>query len=301
MNQDNINKLMTQALAIEAEEAKDAGALGFMARALVQATMPHKKQEKNEFVRKNGDFKLTMLAPSHIGLPYGSIPRLLMAWICTEACTTKKRELVLGRSLSEFMEQIGLVPKGETPTGGRWGNITRLRDQMARLFSCAISCTYTADEVWAIQNVTPVTKANLWWDPKHPNQMTLFESTITLGEDFFNEVTEHPIPIDLRALKALKRSPLALDIYTWATYKTFKINMGHSKGGSIVPWVLLHNQFGSNYAHNAQGIRNFKKEFLKELHKVYCLYEGLNVSEEKNGLSIGAGKTHIKSLKTSKS
>lgn len=290
MNQDNLNKLITQALAIEAEEAKAAGALGFMARALVQATMPHKKQEKNEFIRKNGNFKLTMLAPSDIGLPYGSIPRLLMAWISTEAVTTKKRELVLGRSLSEFMAQLDLVP-----TGGRWGTITRLKDQMTRLFSCAISCTYTAEEVWAIQNVTPVTKANLWWDPKQPNQMTLVDSTITLGEDFFNEVTERPIPIDLRALKALKRSPLALDIYCWMTYKMIAL-----KSRTVIPWVLLHNQFGSNYEHSAQGIRNFKKEFLKELHKVYCLYGDLNVSEEENGLSIKPGKPHIKNLKSSK-
>lgn len=33
-------KLVEEAMAIEAEEAKAAGALGFMARMLVQATMP---------------------------------------------------------------------------------------------------------------------------------------------------------------------------------------------------------------------------------------------------------------------
>jgi len=34
MNKDNLNKLIIEALAIEAEEAKEAGALGYMARAL---------------------------------------------------------------------------------------------------------------------------------------------------------------------------------------------------------------------------------------------------------------------------
>lgn len=42
MNQESLNKLLNEAIAIEAESAKDAGALGFMARALVQATMPHR-------------------------------------------------------------------------------------------------------------------------------------------------------------------------------------------------------------------------------------------------------------------
>ena len=36
-----LNKIIDEALAIEAEEARKAGALGFMARSLVQATLPH--------------------------------------------------------------------------------------------------------------------------------------------------------------------------------------------------------------------------------------------------------------------
>ena len=64
LSQKNIDKLVSEALAIEAEEAKDAGALGYMARAFVQATLPHRKVEGNEFVRTNGHFTLTMLKRS---------------------------------------------------------------------------------------------------------------------------------------------------------------------------------------------------------------------------------------------
>lgn len=45
MNQNNLNKLISEALAIEEKEAYEAGALGYMARALVQATVPHRKVE----------------------------------------------------------------------------------------------------------------------------------------------------------------------------------------------------------------------------------------------------------------
>ncbi len=38
MKQENINKFLTEALAIECGEAKEAGALGYMARALGQKT-----------------------------------------------------------------------------------------------------------------------------------------------------------------------------------------------------------------------------------------------------------------------
>ena len=44
-----------------------------------------------------------MIAGGLNKLPYGNIPRLLLAWVCTEAVRTQSRELVLGASLSAFM------------------------------------------------------------------------------------------------------------------------------------------------------------------------------------------------------
>jgi hypothetical protein len=40
-------------LAIEAEEAQQAGALGFMARLLVQTTLRHSRQSSMTFARTN--------------------------------------------------------------------------------------------------------------------------------------------------------------------------------------------------------------------------------------------------------
>ena len=64
-----VEKIITEALAIEAESAQNAGALGFMARAMVQATLPHKRVEGNEFERKNGAFTLSLLAPRRLACP----------------------------------------------------------------------------------------------------------------------------------------------------------------------------------------------------------------------------------------
>jgi hypothetical protein len=44
MNKENIDKLVNEVLAIEREEAYQAGAIGYMARALIQATMPHSRE-----------------------------------------------------------------------------------------------------------------------------------------------------------------------------------------------------------------------------------------------------------------
>lgn len=280
----NLNKIVEEAMAIEAREAKEAGALGYMGRAFVQATMPHKKVSGNEFVRTNGLFKLVMLAPSDVGLPYGSLPRLITAWITTEAVRTKSRELVLGRSLSDFMRQLDLVP-----TGGRWGSITRLRDQMKRLFSASISCTYGHSGGMAGINMQVVEKYDLWWKPKQPNQSTLWESTVTLSQAFFDEITEHPVPLDMRALKALRRSPLALDMYSWLTYR-----MSYLRHETAIPWVALQKQFGSSYAEDAKGLKNFKQAFKREMRKVLCVFGDARVNYESQDLILYPSKPHIR-------
>ena len=283
MKQKNINKLIEYSLAIEAREAKEAGALGYMGRALVQATMPHKRVDGNEFIRVNGALTLTMLAPSNIGLPYGSIPRLLMAWITTEAVKTKQQELILGSSLSKFMRQLDLVP-----TGGRWGNITRLKEQMKRLFSTTISCNYQNQIIASGINMQIAEEYTLWWEPKQPEQATIWESTITLSKRFFDEIVTNPVPLDMSALKALKRSPMALDIYCWLTYRMSYLNRNIE-----IPWPVLQSQFGSNYAKDGQGVRNFRRHFLQELTKVSCIYHEAAVEKGKIGLVLKPSKTHV--------
>ena len=274
-----VERLITEALAIEAESAQNAGALGFMARAMVQATLPHKKVEGNEFERRNGAFTLSLMAPAKIGLPYGTVPRLLLAWLTTEAVKTQSRELELGDSLSGFMRELGL-----TPTGGARGDITRLKNQTTRLFSSTITAIYEGGDKTAILNRSIADKAVLWWHAKHPEQAALWRSTVTLSEQFYAEVIEHPIPVDLRALKALKRSPLALDIYCWLTYR-----VSYAKKPSLIPWAALAMQFGSDYAR----ARAFKEAFLGELRKVATVYAGAQFEITDAGLVVKPSPPHI--------
>lgn len=279
----SIDVLISEALAIEAVEAKDAGAIGYMARALVQATLPHKKPAEHFFKRKNGNYSLSIIADPDIGLPYGVIPRLLLAWITTEVVRTRQREIELGDSLSSFMRELDLVP-----TGGRWGSITRLKDQMKRLFSATVTATHEDGDSWAIKTITPVEEAQLWWTPKQPEQASLWKSTIKLGEGFYNEVISNPVPIDLRALKALKKSPMALDVYMWLTYRMYSV-----KKPFLINWDSLQLQFGADYADDKSGRYGFKKGFTQALKKVQVVYPDANVLPDKKGILISPSKVHI--------
>ena len=274
-----LDRLISDALAIEAEEALKAGALGFMARALVQATLPHKRVVGNEFTRRNGAFTLNLLAPSAVGLPYGTVPRLLLAWLTTEAVRTRSRDLVLGDSLSSFMRELDMMP-----TGGRWGSITRLKTQTQRLFSTTVDCFYTSEERTGMVGYRIADRAMLWWHPKAPDQAALWQSTVSLSEPFFREVVEHPVPVDMRALRALKRSPMALDMYAWLTYR-----MSYLSRTTEIPWGALAAQFGSDYAR----LRDFKGAFLGELRKVLAVYPAARATEGDRGLVLKPSRPHI--------
>ena len=63
-----------------------------------------------------------------------------------------------------------------------------------------------------------------------------------LGEDFFNEIIQHPVPLDMNTLKAMKRSSLGLDLYLWVTL-TGPLPCQASSYGS--PGGQVYRQFGA--------------------------------------------------------
>ncbi len=268
--------LISEALAIEDEAAAEAGALGFMARTLIQATLPHRKVEGSHFQRKNGDFTLTMLAPPEPGLPYGSIPRLLLAWLTTVAVRTQCREIELGNSMAAFMRELGLGRRG-----GPRGDITRLKDQTRRLFACTITAIHGDSNRTNIVNRTITDNATLWWDPVDPGQT---RGRVVLSERFFDDVVTDPVPVDMRALQALKQSPLALDIYCWLTHR-----VSYLMKPTTIPWAALAWQFGSDYTR----LRDFKAAFADELHKVLTVYSAAAAEPTSAGLIVKPSPPHI--------
>jgi len=284
MDRLDLIKYIDEAIAVEADEAKKAGKVGYMARALVQATLPHKSTAGNVFTRRNGAFEMSIMSPN--GLPYGSIPRLLLSWVTTEAVRTRSPVLVLGSSLSSFMAELNLLR-----SGGKRGDITRVRKQTERLFSSMISCRYKDETNTQGGGFNIAKEYNLWWNHKNPHQLPIWKSTVTLGTDFFNEITERPVPIDMAALMALKRSPMALDIYFWLTYR-----LSYLQRDTVIPWPLLQMQFGADYAQDTEGLRNFKKNFLSRLKNVLTVYDTAKIHNAENGLLLKPSPPHVARL-----
>lgn len=303
-----IREVIETHLAIEAEDAKSAGSLGFMARALVIATMPYKDPKADVFKRENGDFRLRIVAGYEGGIPFGIYPRLLMSWVATEAVRTQSPLIELGDSLSTFLRDVLDIQRG----GGKRGSATRVAEQMKRLFGSLITAQYTGDmqhRGFQLRNVmiaegldldeeelkrrcledesTP-SPNNTLWTPQAKELAGTWKSVVRLSDSFFRECIDKPVPIDLRAYKALRGSPLAMDVYTWLTYR-----MSYTERRSRpIRWEALMGQFGSNYE-TPRAVLDFKKAFLKALKTVQIVYPRANVEVADNGLILLPSPPHI--------
>ena len=94
--------------------------LGFMARLMALCSLPRTNPgNRHQYKRVNGLYTLVMIAGPDNKLPYGNIPRLLLAWVCTEAVQKQSRVLILGDSFSKFMRKLGMQDDSGSPRGDR--------------------------------------------------------------------------------------------------------------------------------------------------------------------------------------
>ncbi|NYF92287.1 replication protein RepA [Tunturibacter empetritectus] len=261
-----------------------------MARQLVQCTLPHSDPgDVPLWKRTNGNLTLVIdpFKDRKTGkalYPYGTIPRLLLFWIVTEATQNKSRHIRLGNSLDAFIRAVGLSPR---TGGGKRSDAKRLTSQIERLVRASISFESELETHRAWVDMKIASRAEFWFDPARTNQDNLWDSWIKLGEEFYEAITAAPVPVDVRALRALKRSPLALDLYAWLTYTTFTASR---KGKSrTVPWEGLHAQMGAEYSE----VRDFKKKVIVTLRKVQLAYPAMKVESTKAGLIIHPSRTAI--------
>jgi hypothetical protein len=277
--------------------------IAFVANELIQCTLPHNNPgaDVTTYTRTNGQILLMVdsgkdpYTKKPYGIPYGTIPRLLLYYIVTEAVRTKSRRIEFGRNLADFMRSIGLNPR----TGrGERSDYRRMVQQATRLFNATIAIVPAAETEQAKREIPPrlnmpiTDTQDLWWSSASPTSNTIFESYIELGERFFDAVMRSPVPVSLDALKQLKGSSLALDLYGWATYRTFLVK--RSGKPTTIPMFMLREQFGADYSDQ----KEFNRYLRKALLKVKSVYPGFTYDDTSNPghLIIFPAEPHIQEL-----
>jgi hypothetical protein len=284
--------LIVSTAGLIADEPASIEDAAFTARQFVQCTLPHSKPKGNTWSRRNGTFALGIqggfdaTTGEEIGLPYGVIPRLLLLWVTTEALRTKSRRLDLGATLAEFMRDVGLDPS----RGGERSDARRLQEQMRRLFQARITFQQNIEDgtrhgaAWL--NMEVASEAVLWWDVKNPKQGALWESSILLGEKLFEAITANPVPIDVRVVRCLTRSPLAMDLYNLLCYEAWRVQRtGKSR---FIPYRALMTQLGAEYT-GEDAEKDFSKKVRAALRKMLPLMGGVKVSTRGGGLTVLSG------------
>ena len=108
-----------------------------------------------------------------------------------------------------------------------------------------------------------------------------FENVIVLSDEFYREITAHPIPADLEAVKVLAGAPAVLDLFMWLSYRCFT-----AKGKENIPLFGpcgLAHQIGSiEYARP----RRFREKLDEWLHSIRVLWPECPARITANGTSL---------------
>ena len=244
--------------------------LSYYTPILIQCTLPHSDPKTRDWIRKSGDFSLIVSSGidnngQPYGIPYGSFPRLVLAYIITRVIETGSGRIELESYFSSFLREIGY-------TGNLRGNTRAskvIHNQLLRLLKASIAfegCVGTTEKgQMAGINMHIASKYSLWWDFKNPDQRSLWGSHVEISEEFRQAILSAPVSLRTDILKALRKSPLALDVYMWVSYRLFTMHQTEQEAISL-GYGRLQEQFGTGIAE--EHYRQFRKEFKIAFAKV---------------------------------
>jgi hypothetical protein len=216
--------------------------LVYNARPFVLCGIPLRPLPKDQlaYKRRNGKFFLHIVAHPDFGVPFGQ-DRLIPIWVATLALRQKNR--VVHFATADEMLAFFRLPKD-----GRY--YRRLVQGFQRLFAATIFFG-TEDKAdsgqlidWARFHFFD--QLRLWFsdgagESEHMSRES--RNTITLSEEFYQEIDEHRIPVEREVVIALAGSPGVLDFYIWIAWRTWTLNHEQTRIPLFSPGGL-HEQLG---------------------------------------------------------
>ncbi len=253
----------------------------FLHTVMCQVGMPRRATEARTFERHNGHMSILLEAGRLYNgkdwiehpLPYGTTPRLVMVHLSSEAIRTQSRRVEIGDSMRQFLLMLGMGDGG-----GPRGGYTTVRKQVEALAACRLSIGMHAEGKVVTVDAKPIKRFEAWLH-HDDDQPTLWPSYMELSPEFYDTLTHHAVPLDYRALAALKHSALALDIYTWLAHRLCRIS---EPGGVVLYWHSLREQFGQEY----NDPKDFKREFRDVLRQVLVVYPTARIDEVEGGILL---------------
>jgi len=253
----------------------ERGQIGIAHAGFAMAALPHKKINEAIWERDGGQVKLLVesgldSSKHPIGIPYGSIARMILLYLQTEAVKTQSREVELGASMNAWLTAMNI------PVGGKTYQI--VREQARRISRCRLTFFRRTSNAEIVTNGAFVRDAILPLDPSIGGQIPLWQERVRLDEGFYQSLIEHPLPLRETAIRQISRRSMAIDLYIWLAYRLHVLD-----GPVDVGWPALRRQFGEGY----KELRFFRRDMQPSLKLALAVYPEAHVEvDEKVGLTL---------------
>lgn len=252
-------------------------------------SLPHKKLRDDQAWTKQGHKVTLMVEPGRMmyrkktvlyGVPYGARARMILLFLQGQAIRTGSREIELGRSLSDWMQRMGIGWGGETARA--------IREQAARISACSLKFFWEDDQTegWAAGRIV---NSGLRFNDLIGDgiQRSLWEDRVVLDETFFKALKEHPVPLLEAAIRELRDRSMSLDIYVWLAWRLHSLTKS-----TPISWAAIHAQFGSGYA----KLFHFKPGFTESLAAALAAYPQARVDVDDAGIVLHPSRPPISKL-----
>ncbi|WP_237183361.1 replication protein RepA [Roseomonas gilardii] len=278
----------------------DSGRKGYSYSGLCLTSLPHRKLADDQAWERTVGPLTLIIEPGRIklgdgpskmaGVPHGARARLILIYLQTQAVLTSNREVSLGRSMREWMGRMGLSVGGETARA--------LREQARRIAACSMRFSWKLEGRSGQRPSSPtmmtnerIIKSGLFFHDtsrSDDRQENLFEDKVFLDSDFFDQLRRHPVPLHDGAIRQLKNSSTALDVYVWLAFR-----LHHLEKRTPIGWKDLYQQFGAGYRH----LWAWKPYFLESLAEAVAAYPEARVDVEDSHIMLHPSPPPVAKLK----
>lgn len=249
--------------------------LGITHAGFAMTSLPHRRIEDPLWTRQGGRTKLLVESGrngdgSWIGVPYGSVARLILLYLQTEAIRTNSPEVELGRSMRSWMTRMSLA------SGGR--NYQLVAEQARRISACRLTfLTDLSSGAELRHNGAFVQDAISLAGISNEAQPSLWQDRVQLDTGFWKSLKNHPVPVREEAIKAIGPRSMAIDVYIWLAYRLHSLSKT-----TPVSWPAIHAQFGAGF----KAIRQMKPVFVDALNLALAVYPEAQVDVGTTGVAL---------------
>jgi len=237
--------------------------IAYHARPFVLCGLPLRRPPAGQIVhcRQNGKFFLEVVAHPRFGLPFGQ-DRLIPIWVATLAVKQKSRTVHFKRAaqLLEFLQ----LPKDGI-------HYRRLIQGFERIFAASMffgtDQERSGGQVFDWARFHFFDRMQLWFNRAEsessipPNDA---ENVITLSDSFYDEVRQHPIPVERQVVAFLANAPGLLDFYVWIVWKSWTVKTAPARIPLFGPQGLQGQLGAATYSRN----KRFRQTLRQWLDKI---------------------------------